>query len=220
MADLKNLTAILLKEFKSDFRNPYVLGGAGLFLLSTLFVCYITVKRINTPSIWVALYWIIMLFTSFNAVAKSFMNESRSRMLYLYTLTGPSHFIASKMIYHALIMLILSGIAITVYTTFFKIEIGDPFLFYTSVFLGSTGLAIILSLLSTIASKAGNNLTLLAILGLPILLPLLLVTITLMKNAIDGIDLSVQYKYLFVLFGLNLSSLGLTVVLFPYLWRE
>ena len=117
-------------------------------------------------------------------------------------------------------MLILSGIAITVYTTFFQIAIGDHFMFYTSVFLGSTGLAIILSLLSTIASKAGNNLTLLAILGLPILLPLLLVTITLMKNAIDGIDLSVQYKYLFVLFGLNLSSLGLSVVLFPYLWRE
>jgi hypothetical protein len=56
VAELKNLTAILLKEFKSDFRNPYVLGGAGLFLLSTLFVCYITVKRINTPSIWVALF--------------------------------------------------------------------------------------------------------------------------------------------------------------------
>lgn len=220
MAELKNLTAILVKEFKSDFRNPYVLGGAGLFLLSTLFVCYITVKRIHQPSIWVALFWIIMLFTSFNAVAKSFMNESRARMLYLYTLIGPSIFIVSKMIYHATIMLVLSMVAVLVYTTFFEITIEDRLVFFASVVLGSTGLAITLSLLSTIASKAGNNLTLLAILGLPILLPLLMVATTLMKNSIDGIDLSVQYKYLFVLFGLNLSSLGLSIVLFPYLWRE
>ncbi len=212
--------AILTKEFKSDFRNPYILGGAGLFLLSTLFVCYITVKRIPTPSTWVALYWIIILFSAFNAVAKSFTSESRERMLYLYTLSGPGAFIASKAVYHGIVMVLLSMVAVMVYSTFFPMAIADTTLFYTSVVLGASGIAIILSLLSTIASKAGNNLTLMAILALPILLPLMMVSTTLMKNAIDGIDLSVQLKYLFVLGGLNVVSFALSVVLFPYLWRE
>jgi len=98
--------------------------------------------------------------------------------------------------------------------------IQDYFVFVISLVFGSTGIAIILSLLSTIASKAGKNFTLLAILGLPVLLPLLMVTTTLMKNAIDGIELSVQLKYIFVLLGLNGVSLALALVLFPYLWRE
>jgi heme exporter protein B len=212
--------AILTKEFKSDFRNPYVLGGAGLFLLSTLFVCYITVKRIPDPATWTAIYWIVVLFSAFNAVAKSFTSETRARMLYLYTLSGPGAFISSKAVYHGLVMVILSLIAVLIYRVFFDMRIQDPTLFYTSVVLGALGIAIILSLLSTIASKAGNNLTLMAILALPILLPILLVTTTLMKNSIDGIDLSIQAKYLFVLGGLNVVSFALSVVLFPYLWGE
>lgn len=215
-----NIRAILTKEFKSDFRNPYVLAGAGLFLLSTLFVCYITVKRIAAPSLWVALYWIIVLFASFNVVAKSFVNETRARMLYLYTLVSPAQFIAAKMIYHGSIMVVLSAVAVVVYSMLFEITIGDTPMFWLSVFLGGTGFAFTLSLLSTIAAKAGSNLTLLAILGLPILLPLIMVSTTLMKNAIDGIALSVQWKYLFVLFGLNVVCFALSVVLFPYLWRE
>lgn len=217
---MKNIAAILTKEFKSDFRNPYVLGGAGLFLLSSLFVCYITVKRIPIAAIWVALYWIVVLFASFNAVAKSFINETRGRMLYLYTLVNPASFITAKMTYHAIVMLILGLAAAIVYQVLFTINIQDNLMFWLSVMLGSTGIAFILSLLSTIASKAGNNLTLLAILGLPIMLPLMLVSTTLMKNAIDGIDLSVNLKYLLVLIGLNVVSYALSIVLFPYLWRE
>jgi len=191
-----------------------------LFLLSTLFVCYITVKRITAPSLWVALYWIITLFASFNVVAKSFVNETRGRMLYLYTLVSPGQFITAKMIYHGSVMMVLSIAAVAVYSMLFEIQIRDHLMFWASVFLGGTGLAFVLSLLSTIASKAGSNLTLLAILGLPILLPLIMVSTTLMKNAIDGIALSVQWKYLFVLFGLNVVCFALSVVLFPYLWRE
>ena len=217
---MKNIGAILTKEFKSDFRNPYVIGGAGLFLVSSLFVCYITIKRIPITQIWVALFWIVVLFASFNAVAKSFLNETRARMLYLYTLVTPSEFISAKMIYHGIVMIILGSIATLVYTTLFTIQIDDQLLFWASVILGCTGIAFILSLLSTIASKAGNNLTLLAILGLPIMLPLMLVSTTLMKNAIDGIDFSVQIKYLIVLTGLNVVSFTLSIVLFPYLWRE
>lgn len=217
---MKNIAAILIKEFKSDFRNPYVLGGAGLFLLSSLFVCYLTIKRIPIATIWVALYWIIVLFASFNAVAKSFINETRGRILYTYTLVSPSAFITSKMIYHSFVMLILGMSAGFVYQILFTIQVQDNLMFWLSVLFGSTGFGFVLSLLSTIASKAGNNLTLLAILGLPILMPLLLVATKLMKNAIDGIDLSVNLKYLLVLIGLNIVSYALSIVLFPYLWRE
>ena len=214
------IRAILAKEFKSDFRNPYVLAGAGLFLLSSLFVCYITIKRIAAPSLWVALYWIIVLFASFNVVAKSFHQEQRGRLLYLYSLTSPSHYIIAKMCYHGTLMLLMSCIAVVVYSLLFEMPVTDLVLFWFSIVLGGTGIAFLLSLLSSIAAKAGNNLTLLAILGLPVMLPIMMVNTTLMKNAIDGLSWSVQWKYALVLTGLNIVSFALSVVLFPYLWRE
>jgi len=148
------------------------------------------------------------------------MNESRERMLYFYTIMSPSQFIISKMIYNAFIMIALSMIAVIIYTALFDMDIADPTLFWYGVLFGSCGLAFVLSMLSTIASKAGSNLTLLAILGLPILLPLILVTTTLTKNAIDGIDWAIQWKYAFVLMGLNVVCFALSLILFPYLWRE
>ncbi|MEZ4720703.1 MAG: heme exporter protein CcmB [Flavobacteriales bacterium] len=215
-----NISAILAKEFKSDFRNPYALVGAGLFLLSSIFVCYISLKRINTASTWVAIYWIVVLFASFNAVAKSFVNESRGRMLYYYSLVNPASFIAAKMVYHSLIMIVLSITGAVVFSTMFSIDVSNITLFWISILLGAIGMAFTLSLLSTIAGKAGSNFTLLAILGLPLLLPLILVSTTLMKNAIDGLAWTVQWKYLFVLSGLDMISFILSVILFPYLWRE
>lgn len=197
-----------------------MLAGAGLFLLSSLFVCYITVKRISAPNLWVALYWIIVLFASFNSVAKSFQQEQRGRLLYLYTLTSPASFILAKMLYHATLMLVLSVAAVIIYSMLFSMPVEDPWLFMYSVIFGGTGIALTLSLLSSIAAKAGNNLTLLAVLGLPVLLPLMMVNTTLMKNSIDGLDWSVQWKYVLVLTGLNIVSFALSVVLFPYLWRE
>lgn len=215
-----SIGAILNKEIKTDVRNPYTLAGAVLFLLSSLFVCYITIKRISAPATWTSLFWIILLFTSFNAVAKSFVNETRERMLYLYTLVSPADFIVSKMIYNALVMVVLSILAVITFSALFEIEIEDPVAFWYGVIAGASGFAIVLSLLSTIASKAGNNLTLMAIIGLPIMLPLVLVTTTITKNAIDGIDWSIQWKYAFVLLGLNVVCFVLAVILFPYLWRE
>ena len=217
---MANIRAILAKEFKSDFRNPYTLAGAGLFLMSSLFVCYITIKRINAINTWTALFWIIVLFASFNAAAKGFISESRARMLYVYTLVKPTAFIGAKMLYHALVLIIMSTAAMIIYQAMFKASIEDHLILWSTTVLGATGFAFILSLLSSIASKAGNNLTLMAILGLPVMLPLLLVTTTLTKNAADGIAFSIQWKYLFTLAGLNIVSFALSVILFPYLWRE
>lgn len=217
---LAHITAILAKEFQSDFRNPYNLVATLLFLVSSMYTCYIGVNRISDANTWIALFWIILLFTSFNAVNKSFQSEQRPFMVYLYSLCSPQSFIAAKAIYHATVMAVLSLIALVVYRVLFQISIGDTTMLILAVILGSSGFAIALSLLSSIAAKAGNNITLMAILGFPIMLPMILVATRLGKNAVDGLAWEIQWKYLFVLAGLNVVSFALSVVLFPYLWRE
>lgn len=217
---MNQIAASFLQEIKRDFKNPTAILGALLFLCSSLFVCYISINKIHTISTWVALYWVVVIFASFNAIAKSMVNETRARMLYLYTLVSPVNFIVSKMLYNAVLLIVLSGLAQLIYSVFFAIEINDNLMLWLGIVLGSTGLAMTLSILGSIASKASGNFTLMSILGLPLLLPLILSATRFTKNAIDGIDWSIQWKYLIVLIGLNAVCFALSVVLFPYLWRE
>lgn len=217
---MKQVLAVIFRNLKSDFKDPNSIFGSLLFLISSLFVCYISINRIASIPTWVALFWIIVIFASFNAVAKSFVQETRDKMIYIYSLMSPAQFIIGKMLYNGLLLILMSLIAILIYSGLFEMAIGNLPMLLIGILLGSACIGMILSLLSSIASKASGNLTLMAILGLPIMLPLILTATKFTKNAVDGLDWSIQYKYLIVLIGLNIVCGALSVVLFPYLWRE
>lgn len=210
------------KEFRQEWRNRYALNGIILYLTSTIFICYLSFNvrsNVLSPITWNALFWIIILFASINAVAKSFMSESKERQLYYYTLISPQALIISKVVYNALLMIILSFLGIG----FYSLVLGNPvenfWLFTVNIFLAAIGLSSTLTLVSAIASKAGGNQTLMAVLGFPIILPLLLMVIKISKNAIDGLEWSSSLDEIFTLLAINLIVGAVSYLLFPYLWR-
>src|SRR3546814_8176043 len=89
-------------------------------------------------------------------------------------------------------MLVLSLIALFVYSVIFRNPLGDPFLYLVSVVLGSISFATVFTMISGISAKANNSGTLMAILSFPVIIPLLIVLIKLSKNAMDGLDRSVS----------------------------
>ena len=200
-------------------RNKYALGGILLYVVSTVFVSYLSFKSIVTPSVWNALFWIILLFASINAIAKSFINETRGKLLYLYTLASPQAVILSKIIYNSLLLTVLSALCLLVYSIFVGNLIQDYPLFLLTLLLGSFGFSSLLTMVSAIASKTSNNFTLMAILSFPIMIPLLMVLIKLSKNAIDGLE-KWDVNYLLVLMFINVIIIALSYLLFRYLWRE
>ncbi|MFL5762841.1 MAG: heme exporter protein CcmB [Bacteroidia bacterium] len=210
---------LFIKELKLEMRNKYALGGILLYVVSTVFVSYLSFKKIVTPATWNALFWIILLFASINAVAKSFIGESRGRLLYLYTLVSPQAVIISRILYNSLLLLVLSGLCLGAYTLFIGNIIQDLPLFLVTLFCGTVGFSSLLTMVSAIASKAGNNFTLMAILSFPIMIPLLMVLIKLSKNAIDGLE-RWDLNYLAVLLFLNVIITALSYLLFRYLWRD
>ena len=203
-----------------EWRSRYALNGIILYVVSTVFVCYLSFREINSPPTWNALFWIIMLFASVNAITKSFIQESRGRQLYYYTMASPQAIIISKIIYNIFLMLLLSAIALGFYTLVFKNPLGDPLFYILSVLLGSISFASVFTLISGIASKSGNGGALMAILSFPVVIPLLVVLIKLSKNAMDGLDRSVSIDELAVLIAINVIVITTSLLLFPYLWRE
>src|SRR5471030_1862595 len=121
------------KEILLEWRSKYAFNGVLLYVVSTVFICYISFKL--TPGftgtnaykiVWNVLFWIIILFASVNAIAKSFMQESKNRLLYYYSIASPQAIILSKTIYNILLMSLLSLLALVVYSVFFTNTIGDP----------------------------------------------------------------------------------------------
>ncbi len=203
-----------------EWKQKYAFNGIILYVVSTVFICFLSFKQVIDPPTWNALFWIILLFAAVNAVAKSFMQESRGRQLYMYTIVSARAVILSKIIYNLLLMLVISMINLFFYTLFIGNIVQDMPMFILGLLLGSAGFASILTMISAIASKAGTNTTLMAILSFPILIPMLITIIRFSKNAMDGLNASVNYQFIVILLGLNVMVIALSFLLFPYLWRE
>ena len=210
---------LVAKEIKLEIRNKYTLGGVLLYVVSTIYISYLSFKQIINPPTWNALFWIILLFASVNAVAKSFISETKGRLLYLYTLTSPEAVILSKIIYNSLLLIVLSALCLFVYAVFIGNIIQDLPLFLVTLLLGSLGFSSLLTMVSAIVSKTNNNFTLMAILSFPIMLPLLIVLIKLSRNAIDGLE-NWDVNSLLILLFLNVIIIVLSYLLFRYLWRD
>ena len=148
------------------------------------------------------------------------MQESKSRLLYYYSIASPQAIILSKIIYNILLMSLLSVLALLVYMLFFTNTIGDPLFYFLSVLLGSISFSTVFTMISAIASKAGNNGTLMAILSFPVIIPVILVLIRLSKSAMDGLERSLSYGNIGVLCLINVIVIATSLLLFPYLWRD
>ena len=210
---------LIRKEVILEWRSKYALNGILLYVVSTIFVCYLSFKQVD-PITWNALFWIIMLFASVNAIAKSFLQESKGRQLYYYSITSAKAVILSKIIYNVLLMLLLSVTAIGFYTLVFQNQIGDPLFYLLAVVIGSVSFASVFTMISGIASKAHNSGALMAILSFPVIIPLLMVLIKFSKNAMDGLERSVSFDEIGVLAAINVVVITVSLLLFPYLWRE
>jgi heme exporter protein B len=155
-----------------------------------------------------------------NAVAKSFVQEHQGRQLYYYMIASPEAIILSKMIYNTGLTLILALLGYGVFSLILGNQVQDQGLFLMNLVLGAMGFSASLTMVSGIASKAGNNATLMAILSFPIIIPILMMAIRISKNALDGLDFSVSVDKLLMLLAINAIVAVTGYILFPYLWKS
>ncbi|WP_288880593.1 heme exporter protein CcmB [Pedobacter panaciterrae] len=216
---LHQVKYLIKKEVLLEWRSKYALNGVLLYVVSTVFVCFLSFVSI-APVTWNALFWIIMLFASINAVSKGFLHESKGQQLYIYTIASPLALIISKTVYNVLLMMLLTLIALFFYVMVFDYAPQDLGLYIIATVLGSLSFSTIFTMISAIASKAGNGGMLMAILSFPVIIPVLIVLIKLTKNAIDGLDRSVSLDEIGLLLIINALVAAVTLLLFPYLWRD
>ena len=216
---LKQIRALVIKDMVLEWRQRYAINGILLYVVSTVFVVYISFMELE-PAIWNVLFWIILLFTSVNAIAKSFVQEGRSRLLYYYTIARPEAIILSKMLYNMLLMLVISGLCLGVYSILVGNPVADLPLFLLTVVLGSIGFSLSFTMIAAIASKAEGNTTLMAILSFPVILPLLLLLMEISQSALEITNFEAVSKDLLVVLAIEGIIIITAYLLFPYLWKD
>ncbi len=217
---IEEILQLVAKEFRLEWRQKAALTGILIYVISTVFICYLSFRQIIDIPTWNALFWIIMVFAAVNAVARSFMQESRGVQLYYYMLLNPVSVIISKIVYNSFLLSAVAVVNFICYSLFLGNQVSDPVMFFIGLLLGSFGLAATLTLVSAVASRASGTPSLMAILSFPILIPLLMTIMRFSKNAIDGIGWAVNANYAIVMVALFGMVAGLSYLLFPYLWRD
>ena len=214
---------LLKLELLLDMRQKHALGGSLLYVVSAVYICQLAMRRIIDVPVWNALFWIILLFVAFNALSRSFQREDAGRQLYVHTLVSPRNVVLARMLYNVAVMLLL-GLTCLI---FYVVLIGDGALqqarmdlFVLAIVLGAAGFASVLTLISAIAARAGSGIGLMAILGFPLVIPMLLSVMRASKLALDGIGFEASGRYFLGLLAIDLLTAALAWILFPYLWRD
>src|SRR5450759_3182639 len=179
---MKAIFTLLKKDLVLELRQQHTFYGVLLYIASTIFVLYLSIDE-PAANVWNGLFWVIQLFVCINTVAKSFLQESKGRMLYFYSVTSPVEFIISKLLYNIILMILMSVISLFLFFIFLNNPVTDSLRFTGIVVLGGAGISMVFTLMSAIAAKAQQNAARIAILGCPGSLPQLLLLRRLSKTA-------------------------------------
>jgi heme exporter protein B len=216
---LQNLYTLLKKDLLLEFRQQYTFFGILLYIASTTFVIYLTMGQPD-DKVWNGLYWVTLLFICINAVARSFLQEGKGRMLYFYTISSPVLFIFSKLIYNSILMTLMSGLSLLLFTLLLGNPLQHGLLFFGISCLGGISLSLVFSFLAAIAAKAAQPSAIMAILGFPLIIPQLMLLMKIANIAFSDIVQNGLPQLVGLLMGFDIMIITLAYILFPFLWKD
>lgn len=215
----QHIITLIKKDFLLETRHQHSFYGIVLYVISTTFVVYLAMGN-PEEQVWNGLFWIVQLFICINAVAKSFIGENQNRMIYYYTIVHPTNFVIAKLIYNVFLMTIMTLLSLIVFIIFLE----NPFAYLSKFilisFLGSIGISLVFTFLAAIAAKAKQQASLMAIMGLPIIIPQLLLLMKISGVAFSKIIQEGLWQMISLLVGLDALVVVLAIILFKYLWKD
>ncbi|MEZ5036651.1 MAG: ABC transporter permease [Chitinophagales bacterium] len=210
---------MLKKEFLLEWRSKASLGSLLVHSLATIFFIYMIFNGDINFITWLALFWVINLFSVIQITARTFQKDANEHFYYLKQLASAHQIILSKIIYNTIFITLMSFIVFLFMQLFFSQQVTYLGIFALTIFLASLGFSALFSLLSGISAKT-QNMVLLAVLGLPIILPLILIISKLSALADFYTTINDIYIFLSAAVLLDITILILAIILFPYLWKD
>ena len=213
------IITLIRKDMLLEIRQQYTFYGVLLYVASTIFVLYLAMGN-PEEKVWNGLFWMIQLFICVNAVAKSFLQESRGRMLYFYSIAGARDFVIAKLLFNAALMLVMSIVSILLFQLLLGNPVQNPLKFLGIVCLGGCSLSLVFTFLAAIAARAQQNAAMMAIMGFPLIVPQILLLMRISNTAFSDVIQGSSTQIILLLVALDVLVVVLATVLFPFLWKD
>lgn len=217
--------AVAQMEWRLEWRQGHQLASVALFAVASVYVAFQSSDHETSTGAWTAMLWLVYLFSGFTAVGRLFDRERTATRQYLRWTIEPLGLILGKLA-HAI--LTTTGLTALVLATFLLFlgwpsgleQAGKPGLLVLGAWLGGLSVTTTLVFVTAVASQvqsAGAALS--AVLGLPLLLPQIILVTRLTRGALLGTPWNTLGELPLFLATLSVGTSILACILFPYIWR-
>lgn len=212
--------SLIRVEWSKEFKNLTSWMATLQYALAATFIVYLIFRDLS-GQMWLALYWVIAIFSLINASVSAFKDTFSRDYVWLYQLYAPENVLISKLVFsilkNTIMLLVLWGMMVL----FFGQAVRLPMGFFVSLVLASLNFSAISHLVNAIAQRTDRSQALYPVLSLPLTIPVVLELYNLGAITI-GINPAANnwWSDASILTGLGLLFSIAALFLIPYVWKQ
>ena len=195
------------------------MAGILVQVLASVFIVYLSIPALNIP-IQNGLFWIILIFSSLNAITKGFIAEPVALQNYMQQLVPPYVIISARLIFNWLLVIIITLIIGFFFNLFIHGFVGFSLNYISIVLLSNIGISSTFTLMSALVRKLSNAYLIIPVISLPITIPILTIGLNASKKAMDDLAFIAFQKDIVLLIAICLFTVVMTVILYGILDRN
>ena len=222
---LQTAAAVTRMEWRLEWRQGHQLAAVALFAIASVYVAFQSADRQTATGAWTAMLWLVYLFSGFTAIGRLFDRERTANRRYLQWTVDPLGLMLGKLGHAILTTTALTALVLGTFILFLGWpegleSAGHPWWLMGGAWLGGLSMTTTLVFVTAVASQvqAGGG-ALGAVLGLPLLLPQLILATRLTRGALDGTPVAMLGEMPLFLAALSTGTSVIACILFPYIWR-
>lgn len=214
---------LFLKDLRSELRTRYAINALVMFVVTAVSMILFAIGNESvSPEILSGILWVVIFFSSMSGLSRAFVSEEeRGTVMTLRLIAEPMTVYFGKLIVNLVLLAGLNLFTVVLFelvVTNFVVK--NLSIFVLTIVLGTIGLASASTIIAAIISKANTKGTLYPVLCFPILLPLLLSTISATKLAVDGAPLGEAWPEFQILISYAIAITAVSYLLFEFIWKD
>lgn len=209
---------IFQKEIKCALRNKSSFLACLMFGVTVIAcVSFALQGNVLEAKMQASIFWIALFFTFMSCGEGIFADEVKAGTILALRIYGDGQSVLwGKMLYNAVFLSVMAVVLAPLYIMFMDCDINNLFLFALVLIAGAIGVASSGSLVASLSVSANSGKGIFAILMLPVILPVLLLSVLLTSQLMGAGDFEMQYLGAVIFYDV-ISAVGASV-LFDYVW--
>lgn len=216
---LKQIITVIKKDLTLEWRNKFTFAGILIQILTATFIVYLAVPAMNL-AIQNSLFWIILVFSSLNAITKGFISESPGLQNYYAQLIPSQVIIRARLMYNFGLMVLITVLIWLFFNLLINGFEGSSVLYLITVVIAGLGLSSTFTLMSALVKSVGNAFLIIPVISLPVIIPILIVGLASSKKAIDGLAFQQVSREWLIMLALTVFSVIMTELLYRILEKN